>query len=133
MSITHTINGVEIPTSAPLTASSEIIEIIFARMSEMQTEIDNLRAGTHLQADALDGQAAIVARLSERLSALEDGAGVPPKITLPPSTVQHNPHPGRLRPRTKGQAFRDRVIAADEKRSKAIAERNNKPRPKGKK
>lgn len=117
----------------PLTSSSEIIKIIFERLAEL----DNLSAVDGLHAAGLDVQAEIISRLSERLTTLEDRLGITPSTTLPSTKIvadtpiAHNPRPGSLKkPKTKGQAFRDRTIAADERRSKRIAEANSKPRTK---
>ena len=128
--------GAAISAPKPITADSELFTIIFARLGELQQQIDNLGDVNDFQADVLDMQGRIIARLSQRLTAIEDSEGVAPRITLPPSSIQHNPRPGALKaPKTRGQVFREKYLAADGRRSKAIAETNSKPRvtKKGKK
>lgn len=120
--------GADVPAPQPLTAASHLIAFILEGLGRHDDVNDFLSA-------ALDQQATIIGRLSERLTALEDAKGIAPRITLPfTKIVGHNPRPGSLKkPKTKGQIFREKHLAADERRSKKIAERNSKPRKQGKK
>jgi len=109
--MTTSTSGAETPAPQPLTSSSEIIKVAFERLAELQQQIDKLSAVTDLHASVLDDQAAIASRLSQRLNGFEDDAEVAPRISLPPSTIGHNPRPGKLRreaglnskPRKKGK------------------------------
>jgi hypothetical protein len=90
--------GAENP-SAPLTSNSELLQIAFARLGELQTQIDRLGAVNDLHAAALDEQAAVITRLSQRLSVFEDEKGVVPSIQMPQprilgeSLISHNRNP----------------------------------------